>query len=146
MLDLSPDANAAARQVELAVSRLDSLSTLPCVGVQLFSKLLDGQLSPSALGDVIEADPALAAKCLSLVCRRGVSLSGAKFSLRRALDELPADEVRDELLSVRAFQPFELDYPGEGSGATFRKDLVLHSLAVACCAKEIAEAVSPRAD
>lgn len=146
MLDLLPDANTAARQVELAVSRLDSLSTLPCVGVQLYSRLLEGQLSPSALGDVIEADPALAAKCLSLVCRRGVSLSGGRFSLRRALDELPAHEVRDELLSVRAFQPFELDYPSEGPGATFRKDLLLHSLAVGCCARQIAEAVSPRAD
>ncbi len=146
MLDLLPDANTAARQVELAVSRLDSLSTLPCVGVQLFSRLGEGQFSPSALGDVIEADPALAAKCLSLVCRRGTNLSGGRFSLRRALDELPAHEVRDELLSVRAFQPFELDYPGDGPGATFRKDLLLHSLAVACCARQIAEAVSLRAD
>ncbi|MBC8217789.1 MAG: HDOD domain-containing protein [Planctomycetes bacterium] len=146
MQDLLPNPNKAARQVELAVGRLDSLSTLPCVGLQLFSRLLQGQLSPSALGDVIEADPALAAKCLSLVCRRGVSLSAARFSLRRALDELPAHEVRDELLSVRAFQPFELDYPGAGGGATFRRDLLLHSLAVACCAREIAEAVSPRAD
>ena len=146
MLDLLPNPNTAARQVELAVSRLDSLSTLPCVGVQLFSRLLEGQLSVSALGDVIETDPALAAKCLSLVCRRGASLSGGRFSLRRALDELCADEVRDELLSVRAFQPFELDYPGVGPGATFRRDLLLHSLAVACCARQIAEAVSPRAD
>ena len=146
MLDLLPNPNTAARQVELAVSRLDSLSTLPCVGVQLYSRLLQGHFSPSALGDVIEADPALAARCLSLVCRRGVSLSGAGFSLRRALDELPSHQVRDELLSVRAFQPFELDYPDAGGGSTFRRDLLLHSLAVACCAREIAGLVSPRAD
>jgi putative nucleotidyltransferase with HDIG domain len=146
MLDVLPNANAAARQVELAVGRLDSLSTLPCVGVQLFSRLMEGQLSASALGDVIEADPALAAKCLSLVCRRGVNLSGGRFSLRRALDELDPNDVRDELLSVRAFQPFELDYPGQGPGSTFRRDLLLHNLAVACCARQIAEAVSPSAD
>jgi putative nucleotidyltransferase with HDIG domain len=75
-----------------------------------------------------------------------VNLSGGRFSLRRALDELPANDVRDELLSVRAFQPFELDYPGQGAGATFRRDLLLHNLAVACCARQIAEAVSPSAD
>ena len=46
MLDLLPNPNRAGRQVELAVGRLDSLSTLPCVGLQLFSRLLEGQLSP----------------------------------------------------------------------------------------------------
>jgi putative nucleotidyltransferase with HDIG domain len=75
-----------------------------------------------------------------------VNVSGGRFSLRRALDELPANDVRDELLSVRAFQPFELDYPGQGPGSTFRQDLLLHNLAVACCARQIAEAVSPSAD
>jgi putative nucleotidyltransferase with HDIG domain len=146
MLDSLPNTDTAARQVELAVSRLDSLSTLPCVGLQLYSRLLEGHFSPSALGDVIESDPALTAKCLSLVCRRGANPSAPGFSLRRALDELPAHEVRDELLSVRAFQPFELDYPDAESSATFRRDLLLHSLAVACCAREIAATVSPRAD
>jgi len=51
-----------AHQVELAVCRLDSLSTLPCIATRLFSKLLQSQ--PSALTETIESDPALAAKIL----------------------------------------------------------------------------------
>lgn len=140
MLDVLPNPNAAARQVETAVGNLDSLSTLPCVGAQLLSTLRQGQLSPASVADIIESDPALAAKCLAMVCRRGVRTAGIGFSLRRALDELPADEVRDAVLSVRAFRPFEPDYYDGSPGAALRKGLLLHSLAVACCAKQIAEA------
>lgn len=140
MLDVLPNPNTAARQVEIAVGSLDSLSTLPCVGAQLLWKLQQGQLSPAAVADIIESDPALAAKCLGLVCRRGVKTAGIGFSLRRALDELPEDEVRDAVLSVRAFRSFEPDYHDGAPGPALRKGLVLHSLAVACCAKQIAEA------
>jgi hypothetical protein len=62
MLDVLPNPDTSARQVELAVARLDSLSTLPCVGVQLLSRLQQGQLSPAALAEIIQSDPALAAK------------------------------------------------------------------------------------
>ncbi|MHC4230168.1 MAG: HDOD domain-containing protein, partial [Planctomycetota bacterium] len=146
MPDVLSDANIAAQQVELAMGRLDSLSTLPCVGAQLFSRLKQGRLSPSALADVIESDPALAAKSLSLISRRGVRMPEGRFSLGRALDELPEHEVRDAVLSVKAFQPFDLSDRAEGPAATFGKDLLLHSLAVACCAGDIAAAASPAMD
>ena len=146
MLDVLPNADTAARQVELAVARLDSLCTLPCVGARLFSRLQQGQLSPGALADIIRCDPALAAKCLSLACRRGANLTAGRFSLERALDELPADEVRNALLSVKVFRAFEPDYQDGGPSASLKKGLLLHSLAVACCAKQITEAVSPAMD
>jgi len=141
MLDVLPNPNAAARQVELAVARLDSLSTLPSVGVQILSKLRQGQLSSSVLVEIIQSDPALAAKCLSLVCRRGAAPEGGAFSLRRALDQLPENEVRNTVLSVEAFRPFEPDNHLGGPAAALRKGLLLHSLAVACCARQVAEAI-----
>ena len=36
-------------QVELAIGRLDSLSSLPCVAVQFFPKLWQGRFSPAGL-------------------------------------------------------------------------------------------------
>lgn len=141
MLDVLPNPNAAARQVELAVARLGSLSTLPSIGVQVLSKFQQGQLSSTVLAEIIQSDPALAAKCLSLVCRRGLDPSDGVFSLRRALDQLPENEVRNAVLSVEAFRPFELDEHLGGPAAALRKGLLLHSLAVACCARQIAESV-----
>jgi putative nucleotidyltransferase with HDIG domain len=146
MPDILSNTNTAAQHVELAVGRLDSLSTLPCVGAQLFSRLLQGRFSSSALADIIESDPALTARVLSLISRRGVSMPEGRFSLGRALDELPAHEVRDAVLSVKAFQRFDLDARADQAWVAFGKDLLLHSIAVACCAKDIAAAASPAMD
>ena len=146
MLDVLPNPNAAARQVELAVARLDSLCTLPCVAAQLLSRLQQGQLSSSAIAGIIRSDPALAAKCLSLVCRRGINPTAGSFSLQRALDQLPENEVRGAVLSVEVFRPFEPDYHDSGSAAALRRGLVVHSLAVACCAEQIAGSISRPTD
>lgn len=144
-----PEINAdttVAQQVELAVGRLDSLSTLPCVAVQFFSKVLEPQFSPVILADIIESDPALAAKILSLAHEQGVSSSDPKFSLRRVLDKLASDSVRDAILAIKISGAFELDRGSEGVTILPKKDLMLHSLAVACCAKRIAEALSAEVD
>jgi putative nucleotidyltransferase with HDIG domain len=143
--DYVPEMNAdttVAQQIELAVGRLDSLSTLPCIAVQFFSKLLEPQFSLAVLADIVESDPALAAKILSLAHDQGVSLSDERFSLRRALDRLPADLVRDTILTVKVSGAFELGNGPDKPRILAKKDLMLHSLAVACCAKRIAEVVS----
>ncbi len=126
-----------AHQVELTISRLNSLSILPCVAAQLFPRLLQGQFSASA--DIIESDPALTATILSLIGMQGVSKAGERFSLRQGLDRLPAGLVRDALLSVRVLHLPQVDDDN-------RKQLMLHSLAVACCAKDIAEITLPQVD
>jgi len=135
---------AVAQQVELAIGRLDSLSTLPCVAAQFFPKLLQGQFSPSVLADIIESDPALTVRILSLIDRRGVSLPDGRFSLRAALDKLAAHDVRDAILSIKVCGAF--DYDPEMQKILPKKGLLLHSLAVACCAKDIAELASPQMD
>lgn len=131
---------AIAQQVELTIGRLDSLSTLPCVIAQFFSKLQRGQFSPSALADIIESDPSFMAKILSLIGeQRGESGTGGRFSLRQGLGRLAAGLVRDAIFSVKVFS-------SQGEGGDFRKQLVLHSLAVACCAKDIADITLPQVD
>jgi putative nucleotidyltransferase with HDIG domain len=141
-----PANTTVTQQIELAVSGLDSLSTLPCIAVQFVPKLLQGQFSPSALADIIESDPALTARILSLIEQRGVGLPDGRFSLRQALDKLPAHDVRDAVLSINVLQAFDLDDGIDKDRATAKKELLLHSIAVACCAEDIAEMASPQMD
>ena len=109
MPDEFSNATSSAQQVELAISQLDSLSTLPCIAAQFLPKLLQGQFRLSVLVDIIESDPALIARIFSLINQRGVSLSDGRFSLRQALDKIPAHDVRDAVLSVKVLQDFDLD-------------------------------------
>jgi len=146
MLPDEPANTTVTQQIELAVSGLDSLSTLPCIAVQFLPKLLQGQFSPSALADIIESDPALTARILSLIEQRGVGLPDGRFSLRQTLDKLSAHDVRDAILSINVLQAFDLDDGIDKNRATAKKGLLLHSIAVACCAKDIAETASPQMD
>jgi len=131
----------AAQQVELAVGRLESLSTLPCVGAKLFSRLRQGQFSSSSIINIIESDPALTAAALCLIGSRSPIRPGGRLSLNQALDKLSVNEVRDIALSAKIMPALETD-----DSIRFRKEMMLHSLAVACCAKQIAGIVSPQID
>jgi putative nucleotidyltransferase with HDIG domain len=131
-----------ARRVEYTVGRLDSLSTLPSVAALYLPRLIQVQFRPSSLAEIIESDPALTAKILSLIGKLGVSFPPGRFSLRQSLDKLPPDGVRDAILSIKVSNAFELGK----SLLPNKRGLLLHSLAVACCAGEIAEAVSPQID
>ena len=135
---------AAARQTELGIGRLDSLVTLPCVAIQYFSKFLQSRFSPSDLADIVESDPALAARIFSLSHQQGVDLRGLKFSLRLALDKLPADLVRQAILSVKVLAASELEYGPDNGTIVPEKELILHSLAVACTAKELAAIITDK--
>ncbi len=131
---------AVVHKVELVILRLDSLSTLPCVAARFLSQLLQPQFSPSTLAETIESDPALTAKVLSLMHQQHLSFSDEEFSLHQLLDKLPVHLVRDAVLSVKVLQAQDDDEKKVLS----REELLLHSLAVACCAKDIAEIASPR--
>jgi putative nucleotidyltransferase with HDIG domain len=133
-----PAEPAVAQQIELAVRQLDSLPTLPCVAARFLSKLVQTQVSASALAEIIESDPALTVKMFSLVHEQGLSFAEASFSVRRAVEKLPAHLVRDAVFSVKVAGELE------NNTALSKKELILHSLAVACCAKMIAEAISPK--
>ncbi len=135
----------AALQAELAIGQLDSLSTLPCVAVQFFPKLTQNHFSPAQLADIIESDPALTAKILSLSFKHNIISPDEKVSLRHILDKIPADEVHNAVLSIKVLPVFDPD-DKEGQRIQTRKGLLLHSLAVACCAKEIAEMTLPQVD
>lgn len=138
-----PANTAGARQVELIIRRLNSLSTLPAVAAQFLSEVSEPQVSTSALAQIIESDPALTAKILSLAVKEGLLFPDEKPSVKNVVAKLPASTVRNAVLSVKVFQVFENNYDPDLTRALPRKQLALHALAVACCASNIAEIVWP---
>ena len=131
---------AASRKVELAIGELDALSVPPCVAVQYLSKILQGRFSPTSITDIVECEPALAAELISLAQRLGSGPASQRHAIRLILDRLDAGEVRDILLSTKVTAGFEIEFANEQPAVPSRKDLTLHSVAVACCARRIAEA------
>ena len=129
---------AASRKVELAIGGLDALSVPPCIAVQYLSRILDGRFSPRSVGDLVACEPALAAAVLSLAQRNGAGPAEQRHAIPLVLDRLDADAVRDGLLSIQVSAGFEIEFAQEQPARPARSDLILHSLAVACCAEHIA--------
>ena len=129
-------------QVELAISRLDSLSILPCVAVRFLQQLDEFQIAPPSLDELIESDPALTAKFFSLMYQYGLGFAEGQPAVGNALDKLSLRVVRDAFLSIKIYQPFGQDE----SRGVLRKQLIKNSLAVACCARNIAKIASLRID
>lgn len=129
----------ASRKVELAVGELASLAVPPCVAVQYLGTLAQGRLSPASLADLTEAEPALAAATLSLAQRLGSGPPSQRHAVRLVLDRLDADDLRDALLRMKVTAAFEIEFADEQPARPARTDLILHSLAVACAARRLAE-------
>lgn len=130
----------ASREVELAIGELALLSVPPCVAVQYLSKLLQGRFSPASVADIVECEPALAAGILSLAQRLAAGPVGQRHAVKLVLDRLEADDVRNVLLKTKVTAAFEIEFAGDQPALPSRKDLILHSLAVACGTRRIAEA------
>ncbi len=136
----------AARKVELAIGELGSLSVPPCVAVQYLSKLLQSGFSPASVADIVECEPALAAGILSLAQRQGAGPVRQRHVVRLVLDRLDGNDVRNTLLKMKVTAGFEIEFAHEQPAVPARRDLTLHSLAVACCARRMAEALSAGID
>jgi putative nucleotidyltransferase with HDIG domain len=131
-----------SHQVGLVVRRLEALSVLPSVAAKCFSEVLQFQSLPPELAETIESSPALSAKILSLMHKHLPGYGPESVSVTSALNRLPPHLIHDALFSVKIYPAFGPD----DSRALLRKQLVLHCLAVACCAKDIAEIISPPID
>jgi putative nucleotidyltransferase with HDIG domain len=136
-----PNAAISTKQVELAISRLDCISTMPCIAAQYIPKITKSQFQPSIISDVIESDPALTVRILSLLSSRGVSMPDRRFSISNTIDRLNPGDFRDAILSIKVTPVSDKTEQNPD-----RKGLLKHSLAVACYAKAIADSTSPQMD
>lgn len=129
--------NATARQVEMIVRQLDTLSTLPQVAGNALHLLTETPPKTAELIEMIEADPALSIRILSIAGRAGRFNGHSSIQIEQAVMDLSAEQLRDAVLSVRVFQAFDLHASTE-EDLLIRQQLALHALAVACGARRLA--------
>lgn len=139
-----PDA-VAVQQLESAVHRLEALPLLASVAAKCLSLLTENEFSPLQLAEIIESDPVLAATVLSLMRKLHPTLVKEQYSITHVLEKIPLSVLSDTLYSLPVGCDCQ-EEPKSANPALFQKQLTLHSLAVACCAKEIAHAAPVQVD
>lgn len=144
MTSKAPDPGVS-NNVEIVVRRLDCLATLPVIAARLLPQLVPAQISTATIADITESDAALTAMIFSLAHEQGLSLPGEPPSARRILEKLGPNVIREALFALKVFRPFNHDSL-QKQRMLRRARLALHTLAVACCAKRIAEIASPKMD
>ena len=132
---VSPDRNRD--RIELILSHLDRLPTLPAVAVRLLAATTSDRSSADDVVRIIESDATLTAAILRLVQRadRGVRLETA--TVAQAVVLLGFSAVRNAVLSVQIHGTMS-SLGASAEGEAFRSEFWTHSLAVACAAEMIA--------
>src|SRR5690348_7215161 len=129
------------KRVELILQQLEELPTLPAVAIQLLELTANENSSSKQVVEVLESDPALAARLLQLVHRADAGVRGEVSTVDRAVLLLGFEAVRASVLAVSVFQTMAGDgKPSEGHFS--REEFWKHSVAVACCAELLAEALT----
>ncbi len=129
----------ASRKVELAVGQFEALSVPPCIAVQYLGEILQGRFSPHSVASIIACEPVLAARILSLAQHRGAGPIEQRHAIDLVIGRLEADDIRDALLGIKVSAAFEIEFGQTEPPAPTRSDLIVHSVAVACAARHIAE-------
>ena len=127
------------KRVELILQQLQQLPTLPNVAVRILEVTGREDSSAPEVVSLISSDQSLTSKILQLVHRASLGVKGEVNSVDRAVVLLGFDVVRSAVLAVSVFQAFESTL---GSGQRFQREAFWkHSIAVACCAELLAEAL-----
>jgi putative nucleotidyltransferase with HDIG domain len=142
----SKNNSSVVRQVELIIRQIECLSTLPEIATAFLTSTLKGRCELDDLSQIIESDPAITAKIFSLAYDAQVDFTDGKPSIGEAIAKLPVETIGGCILSIKVFQSSEADNEPLSKSVLPRRQLALHSLATACCAKKIADIVLDECD
>jgi putative nucleotidyltransferase with HDIG domain len=137
---MNPDITAA-KKVELAISQCEKLSILPSLAARFFTQLSKMELTPATLAELIMSDPAFLLLVLRLCQNRGITVKEPNAWIQQALTAVSLREIRDAVLSAKIYGSVS-DEPR----TDFRRELIRHSLAVSCCAEQLAKLTTPAID
>ncbi len=133
------------RRVELILRQVDSLPTLPAVATRLLSLTSSDDTHAQQVIEVVQSDPALTARILSMCRKADLGVCGEFLTIDRAVVLLGFNAIRNAALSVKVVEVFE---KADGEATDTDPDLLRfdrtgfwrHSLAVGLAAEMIAEA------
>lgn len=137
-----PDANR--ERVELILSQIEQLPTLPAVATRLLELTTSPDSNAADVVSVIKTDQSLTSKILSLVRRADLGVRGDVMTIERVVALMGFEAVRNAVLSIQIYETFASVEPHDQAEFD-RAEFWKHSLAVACAAQLIAEATGPRA-
>jgi signal transduction histidine kinase/HD-like signal output (HDOD) protein len=128
--------SAGPAEVELVLSQIDSLPTLPVVASRIIELTTEEDSSTREVIQLIESDQSLTARVLSMVHRANIGTTVT--TVDRAVIMLGFNTIRNLVLSIQIFETFS--HCMEQSSSSFdRHGFWKHSLAVGCAARLLAE-------
>ncbi len=120
--------------VELVLARLEALPALPTIASRLLEITSNERFDLGEVAGLIEADPSLSARVLTMCRRAELGLGERITTVRRAVLMLGIDSVRSAVLSVCVFDLLRQE-AGERADLTGQWRF---ALGVACCCEQIA--------
>jgi len=134
------DRRSARERMELSLSHLDQLPTLPAVASRLLAATTSDKTSAQDVVQLIESDAALTASVLRLARRADLGIQADALTVPRVVPLLGFVALRNFVLCIQLYEAFAK--PDEnGRAAEIRSGLWQHTLAVACTAQMIGERV-----
>ena len=134
-----------SKRLELILQQLDGLPTLPAIAARLLQLTVRDNTQASEVVSLLESDPALASKIITLVTRGESRLRRQSASVSKAVVLLGFDAVRSAVLSIKVFETLSQG-TDEFKGPVDRSEFWKHSLSVACAAKMLSPHLDPRID
>lgn len=142
---------ANAQRIEMILRQVESLPTLPGIATRLLSLSSAEDSDIREIVSLVEADPSLTSRLLSMCRRSDKGISHEITTVDRAIVLLGFDAVRSALLSVHIFELFrnqaassEEDQVGDDAPPVNRAGLWRHMLGVACASEMIVHAHTER--
>jgi signal transduction histidine kinase/HD-like signal output (HDOD) protein len=127
-----------AKRVELILQQLEELPTLPAVAVRVLEATGSESAAAKDVVRLIETDVALSARILQLVHRADSGVRGEVSTVERAVVLLGFEAVRSAVLAVSVYDALTQ----QSKDSRFNRDeFWKHSVAVACCAELLGEAM-----
>jgi len=121
-------------EISQVLREIKTLPTLPDVATKVMQLSEDPEVSPRAIAETVERDPAIATRMLKLVNSPYFGVRGTITSIQQALVFLGVSNLRNLVLSSSVMDLFSQD--GE-VGSFDRRGLWVHSIATALAARAL---------
>ncbi len=134
----------AAQRVEIVLSQLRDLPPLPAVAGKLLALTGNDDSDIREIVSLIEMDPPLAAKVISLTRKASLGVRGEVSTVERAVLLLGMTAIRNLVLAIQVVGVFGSERDTEsGENGFDRPEFWKHCLAVGCAAELLAGYVTP---
>jgi HD-like signal output (HDOD) protein len=124
--------------LQKAIGRITEISSLPEITTKIVQVVEDPRATARDMHDIVRTDPALAAKILKVVNSAFYGLPSQIASLDRAILMLGLSAVKNIALAASLSRMFKAEAVSEQFAA---RDLWKHCIAVAVCARQVANQV-----